>query len=169
MLISLSVVSNPNNNHSDIFDKQHFCEFISVATISSLIKRLSSGKAIGVDKIPAEVYIHASHRLRTLITIFINSCFRHTYMPQIISDTILVPIVKNRLKPATESDNYRPIAIATAISKLFELVILNKCEELLSTCDNQFGFKDAVSVFFRCHRYSLHLNHENRPIIYTYR
>ena len=29
--------------------------------------------------------------------------------------------------------------------------------------------KGAVSVFFRCHRYLLHLNHENRPIIYVHR
>ena len=30
-------------------------------------------------------------------------------------------------------------------------------------------FKGAVSAFFCCHRYSLHLNHESRPIIYIHR
>ena len=58
----------------------------------------------------------------------------------------MIPLLKNKLKPATESDNYRPIAIATAMSKLFELVILSKCEDLLSTTDNQFGFKSNHST-----------------------
>ena len=75
-----------------------------------------------------------------------NACFRHNYIPQIIINTVLIPILKNKLKPATESDNYRPIAIATSMSKLFELVILNKCEMLLSTTPNQFGFKKKHST-----------------------
>ena len=137
---------NPNCNHSNLLNMQDQCEFVTVSTVSSLVKKLASGKAVGVDNIPAEIYIHASHRLRTLITIFINACFTHSYMPQIITNTILVPILKNKLKPATESDNYRPIAIATAISKLFELIILSKCEDLLSTTDNQFGFKRSHST-----------------------
>ena len=42
--------------------------------------------------------------------------------------------------------NYRPIAIATAISKIFELVILSKCENYIQSCDNQFGFKKKHST-----------------------
>ena len=51
-------------------------------------------------------------------------------MPQLVSDTIMLPLIKNNLKPASESDNYRPIAIATAMSKLFELVMLSKCGDI---------------------------------------
>ena len=50
------------------------------------------------------------------------------------------------MKPVTESDNYRPIAIATAISKLFEMIILSKCENFLLTTENQFGFKKNHST-----------------------
>ena len=39
-----------------------------------------------------------------------------------------------------------PIAIATIVSKVFESVILYKCEEFLYTCDNQFGFKSKHST-----------------------
>ena len=40
-----------------------------------------------------------------------------------------------------DSNNYRPIVIATITSRLLTLVILVKCEECLYTSDNQFGFK----------------------------
>ena len=134
------------NNHEDVLGRNDYCDHITVNQISLLVKNLSVGKAIGVDCIPAEVFIHSSHRLRTLIAIFINACFKHSYIPQVITDTVLVPIVKNKLKPATDSNNYRPIAIATAMSKLIELVILDKCEQYLSTSDNQFGFKKGHST-----------------------
>ena len=42
--------------------------------------------------------------------------------------------------------NYRPIALATIVSKMFESVLLFKCAEYLSTSDNQFGFKSSHST-----------------------
>ena len=41
----------------------------------------------------------------------------------------------------SQFSNYRPIAIATITSKLLESVLLLKCSDYLTTCDNQFGFK----------------------------
>ena len=35
-------------------------------------------------------------------------------------ETIIVPIVKNKCGHLSDSNNYRPIALATIISKLFE-------------------------------------------------
>ena len=45
------------------------------------------------------------------------------------------------MKEFQNSNNYRPIALATIILKLFERVILNSTSTMLSTCDYQFGFK----------------------------
>ena len=39
-----------------------------------------------------------------------------------------------------DSNYYRPIAIATIVSTLFESITLYKFEEFLYTCDHQFGF-----------------------------
>ena len=60
--------------------------------------------------------------------------------------TTIVPIVKNKCGNISESNNYRPIALATIISKLFESVLLLKCKDYLSTCSNQFGFKKSHST-----------------------
>ena len=137
---------DPQNTHSVVLNELDYSEFINVSEVSDLLTKLPKNKAVGDDKLPAEIFIFASHRLRTLLTIFINGCLRHCYIPQIIINTTLIPILKNKLKPATDSDNYRPVAIATAMSKLIELIILSKCEEKLHTVENQFGFKQNHST-----------------------
>ena len=59
---------------------------------------------------------------------------------------ITVLIVKNKCENLSDSNNYRPIALATIVSKLFESAILLKCEMLLDTCPHQFGFKKGHST-----------------------
>ena len=73
-------------------------------------------------------------------------------------ETTVVPIVKNKCGNITDSNNYRPIALATIVSKLFESVLLMKCEQYLTTSANQFGFKtghstDLCSVFSQICKY----------------
>ena len=38
-------------------------------------------------------------------------------------------------------NNYRPIALVTIASKIFEIIVLDVIEPFIATCDNQFGFK----------------------------
>ena len=56
------------------------------------------------------------------------------------------PIVKNRSGNLSHSSNYRTIALATLVFKMFECVLLFSCAEYLSTFDNQFGFKSSQST-----------------------
>ena len=55
-------------------------------------------------------------------------------------------MLKNNCGNITYSNNYRPIALATIVSKLFESVILLKCEQYLTASANQFGFKTGHST-----------------------
>ena len=41
----------------------------------------------------------------------------------------------------SDKNNYRPVAISNSLSKVFELILLDRCEEYLWTSGNQFGFK----------------------------
>ena len=56
-------------------------------------------------------------------------------------DTTLTPITKTNTGDVTDKNNYRPIAVATFMSKVLELLMLSKTECFLNTSDNQFGFK----------------------------
>ena len=60
--------------------------------------------------------------------------------------TAIVPIMKNKTGDTSDKNNYRPIALVTAASKLFEICILEILETYLITHDHQFGFKAKHST-----------------------
>ena len=65
--------------------------------------------------------------------------FCYGYLPPAITGACIVPIVL-KCSNLSHSNNYGHIAFANIISKVFESVILLKCETVF-TCNNQFGFK----------------------------
>ena len=60
--------------------------------------------------------------------------------------TARVPIVKDVKGDVSSKDNYRPIAITSVLSKVIEILVLDRYDALLCTSDNQFGFKNNGST-----------------------
>jgi len=119
---------------------------VSATDISELIGKLNCGKSAGADNISAESLKFAHDKLNVLLSMCFSMCLSHGYLPPSMIETIIVPIVKNRCGKLSDSNNYRPIALATIISKVFESVILLKCQQFLNSSDNQFGFKARHST-----------------------
>jgi len=67
------------------------------------------------------------------------------YVPTSCLNTI-VPICKNKNGNMSDTSNYRPVAVATVVSKLLEHFILSSISLFLGTTDNQFGFKAGHST-----------------------
>ena len=61
--------------------------------------------------------------------------------------TAIIPIIKNKTGDTSDKNNYRPILLVTAASKLFEICILEVLETYLITHDHQFGFMAKHSTF----------------------
>ena len=68
------------------------------------------------------------------------------FLPNSMMVTVIAPIIKNKAGDLSDNNNYRPIALATVASKLFESLILSRVSILLTTCANQFGFKKDHST-----------------------
>ena len=62
-------------------------------------------------------------------------------LPESMLSVLLVPVVKNKTGKLTSIDNYRPIALATIVSKVLEGILMERLNEYIATTDNQFGFK----------------------------
>ena len=106
-----------------------------------LIKKLPLQKSAGADDITAEHLRYAHYCVCIYLSVLFNLCVSHGFIPEDCLITDIVSILKCKNKDATNVGNYRPIAVATTISKLFEHFILFHMKPFLSTSDHQFGFK----------------------------
>ena len=99
-------------------------------------KCLDVGKAAGPDGISAECVVHAPRRLSVLLSILFNSMLSHCFIPRNLTDSFMYPILKNKNKSAADINNYRPIAVSSCISKLFEYLIYPHIEKAVYLTSN---------------------------------
>ena len=66
-------------------------------------------------------------------------------MPKCLRDCVLVPIPKSG-KDAPGSDNYRPIALASTLSRVLEHIVFEKYFKFFVHNCLQFGFKRGSST-----------------------
>jgi hypothetical protein len=109
--------------------------------IAMAIRNLKRGKSVGFDLLASEHYIHSDHMLKVFLALLYTSFITHGHLPDTIMKTIIVPLIKSKTGDASDKNNYRPIALVTAASKLLELVLLNNIETCIESSHNQFGFK----------------------------
>ena len=124
--------------------------YVSVTEVMELLRELSSGKASGMGGLTSESLKYANHILPVLLSICFTCMFKHCYLPISMLDSVIAPLVKNRNGDLSDKNNYRPIALSSVISKVFENVILYRLEEYLWTTNNQFGYKSWPFYRFMC-------------------
>ena len=105
-------------------------------------------KTSSPDGISPESLRFSHDRLHVLLSLCFSACISHSYPPKSLLETTIVPVIKNKCGCLTESNNYRPIAIATITSKLLEPIILLKCEEYFFTSDINLNLWQATVLSF---------------------
>ena len=76
--------------------------------------------------------------------IFTLHCPIHGFIPDSILSVAIVPIINDKTGKIGAKSNYTPVALASVVPKVIEIVILNCVKNLLSSTCNQFGFKASV-------------------------
>ena len=67
-------------------------------------------------------------------------------LPDSMLAVVLVPIIKDKTGRIDRIDNYRPIALASVVSKVVERILLDRISYFLETWPNQFGFKPNLGT-----------------------
>ena len=119
---------------------------ITAPDVRECLKTIKLGKAAGLDGLAAEHFVFSHSITCVHLSLLFTSILIHGYLPASLMKSAIVPILKNRQGDTSDKNNYRPIAIVTAISKIFELCLMNLIESHLITKDNQFGFKKKHST-----------------------
>ena len=109
--------------------------------IAKAISDLDGNKSCGLDGIHAEHLKLGSRLLFTLLGHCLTSFFVHGFLPESMIHNVLVPVIKSKTGHSMSKYNYRPIALASIVSKVAESIIFNRISCYLDTCPNQFGFK----------------------------
>jgi exonuclease III len=124
------------------------CSFkkLTYHEVNDALKELKVGKSAGIDDLQSEHFKYADMSLSCLLCMIFNVMFSHGYVPQKLMQTLIIPIIKDKKGLVTDKDNYRPIAITSVVSKLVELILLERMQNELSTVCNQFGFKRKLGT-----------------------
>jgi len=113
-----------------------------VELIDNLIKKMSNGKAAGLDELSCEHLKHSHPILICILTKLFNFFISTGHVPASFGASYTVPIPKcDGRTHALTVDDFRGISISPVLSKLFELSIIARFPYYFTTSDHQFGFK----------------------------
>ena len=104
----------------------------------------------GFDNIYLNHLRYASNCFISILTLFFNSCLRHSYLPSGITNAVITPLIKDKFGDMSCLNNYRPIVKSSVFLKLFEYILLSKIEKYLISNDRQHGFKKNYSTTSAC-------------------
>ena len=120
---------------------------VSHSEVINAIKELSDNTSCGLDGIHAEHLKHCCDIIIPLLSKFFTGLLVHGTLPESMIAVVLVPIVKTKPASICSKANYRPIALASIVSKIFEQLLYDRISYALTTCSNQFGFKTKHSTY----------------------
>ena len=119
---------------------------VLVKEVQLAMKNLSIESAPGLDGVTGDHLRYAHPTLYVHLSLLFSSLFGHHFVTQNLIDIKILNLVKDNHKSLSDMNNYRPIALASLVSKLLECIILERCKNLLTTSDNQFAYKSKHST-----------------------
>ena len=116
---------------------------ISPNEIEKAINRLNKKSSPGPDGILCKHLFSCKKQLLPMLELFCNKLFTHASQPKTQSLNFLKPAYKKGEN--WNPDNYRGIAVGSALGKIFELILLTRLEKRIEMTHpispNQIGFK----------------------------
>ncbi|KAK3565383.1 hypothetical protein QTP86_007361 [Hemibagrus guttatus] len=113
--------------------------------VRKALKRMKSGKAVGPDDIPVEVWKCLGEAAVEFLTSLFNRVLESEKMPEEWRRSVLVPIFKNK-GDVQSCSNYRGIKLMSHTMKLWESVVEARLRKVVEICEQQYGFMPRKST-----------------------
>lgn len=121
---------------------------VDESEVESTIMNLRNDTATGWDGIPSTLLKVCSNTLVPLVTHIINISIANGVFPEPFKRALVHPIHKSGTRDCV--NNYRPISVLSALSKVMEKLINTRLVNYLNKhsviAPNQYGFKKGVST-----------------------
>ncbi|KAK3569374.1 hypothetical protein QTP86_026885, partial [Hemibagrus guttatus] len=126
-------------------DVQQKVDKIRKDEVRKALKRMKSGKAVGPDNIPVEVWKCLGEAAVKFLTSLFNRVLESERMPEEWRRSVLVPIFKNK-GDMQSCSNYRGIKLMSHTMKLWERVVEARLRKVVEICEQQYGFMPRKST-----------------------
>ncbi|KAK3522906.1 hypothetical protein QTP86_007326 [Hemibagrus guttatus] len=113
--------------------------------VRKALKRMKSGKAVGPDDIPVEVWKCLGEAAVEFLASLFNRILESEMMPEEWRRSVLVPIFKNK-GDVQSCSNYRGIKLMSHTMKLWERVVEARLRKVVEICEQQYGFMPRKST-----------------------
>ncbi|KAK3552760.1 hypothetical protein QTP86_022345, partial [Hemibagrus guttatus] len=113
--------------------------------VRKALKRVKSGKAVGPDDIPVEVWKCLGEAAVEFLASLFNRVLESERMPEEWRRSVLVPIFKNK-GDVQSCSNYRGIKLMSHTMKLWERVVEARLRKVVEICEQQYGFMPRKST-----------------------
>lgn len=119
---------------------------VTAKQVTVAIRDMKGGKSPGHDGLSVEHLRFAGVHLPRVLAMFFNLCIGHTYLPQELMKTIVVPIPKDKTGDAADQNNYRPISLETVVAKVLDRLLDRQLAQYIQLNEAQFGFRPGLST-----------------------
>ncbi|KAK3531996.1 hypothetical protein QTP86_002517, partial [Hemibagrus guttatus] len=113
--------------------------------VRKALKRMKSGKAVGPDDIPVEVWKCLGEAAVEFLANLFNRVLESERMPEEWRRSVLVPIFKNK-GDVQSCSNYRGIKLMSHTMKVWERVVEARLRKVVEICEQQYGFMPRKST-----------------------
>ena len=118
-------------------------QYVSKVFVRSFLRKLKRKKATSLDKLPPGMLKDCSEHIATPLYHIVNMSLQSSTVPLAWKQAKLVPIFKSG--DTNKAENYRPISVLPALSKLLEKAVHSQLMEYLETNkllnQSQFGYR----------------------------
>jgi exonuclease III len=99
---------------------------VTVEDVKESRQSLKYGKQDGYMGLYTDHILNGTDRLTVYLSCLFSSMITHGFTPEAMLISTLVPIPKNSRKSLNDSNNYRGIALSSAIGKLLDWILIKK-------------------------------------------
>lgn len=141
-------------------DQSMFLKPLSSSQVCEFGKKIKNKHSSGVDDIPTSIVKFAIPLIKNVLCYIINNAFKYGIFPNQLKVALIKPLYKK--DNIEEMENYRPISLLPAFSKLFELAMCQQLTDFFHKCNLfntiQHGYMAGKSTLTAIFKFVTHIS-----------